>query len=315
MMSNLELVSYPDPFSDGKFVNAVRSSNLDYPLFMRGKVRDVYKDGRYLLLFHTDRISAFDVVFDELIPYKGIYLAKLSAFWFKRSGDVFPNHFVESLDERTLKVVKAERINIEWIVRGFLYGSAWRAYAKGIRMISGVRLPNGLIYGEKLDEPILTPTFKSDAGHDAELTKEIAISEGLLSVDEWDELEEACFKLYSFYNSFAERVGLIIADVKFEFGRYDGELIQIDEAPTHDSARIWTKKYYRPGFSQERYCLDKEFFRAYLMRNGFMGFGVFPKIPFKIIQQVAWRVRGSYDVLSSHVTVEDLPLKDLDDVV
>jgi len=306
---------YPNPFSDGGFVDAVRFSNLNFPLLRRGKVRDIYDLGDHLILFHSDRISAFDVVLRELIPMKGIYLNKLTAFWFERTKNIFPNHFVEMVDDRSIKVVKANRIDIEWIVRGYLYGSAWRSYSSGKRVISGVELPNGLSYAEKLPQPILSPTTKSDVGHDVEISKGEAIDRGLVSRDEWYELEEASLKLYSYYNSVAESVGLIIADIKLEFGRFKGELIQIDEAPTHDSARIWVKKYYCVGKPQERYCLDKEFLRAYLMAKGFNGAGAPPQIPMDVIRQVAWRVRGAYEVIALGRCVDELPLKGLEEFI
>lgn len=304
---------YPNPFSEYGFVEAIRYSNFNFPLFKRGKVRDVYDLGDHLILFHSDRISAFDVVLKELIPFKGVYLNKLTSFWFENTKSIFPNHFVEVIDDRSIKVVKAERINIEWIVRGYLYGSAWRAYSSGRRIISGVELPNGLSYAEKLPQPILSPTTKSDFGHDIEISRREAVDIGLVSREEWIELEEASFKLYSYYSKVAESVGLIIADVKFEFGRYKGELIQIDEAPTHDSARIWIKKYYRVGIAQEGHCLDKEFLRAYLMAKGFMGEGSPPDLPMDLIRQIAWRVRGAYEVLALKRNVDELPLKSLNE--
>lgn len=304
---------YPDPFSSGKFVDAIRFSNLDFPLLRRGKVRDLYDLGEYLILFHSDRISAFDVVLKELIPFKGVYLNKLTSFWFENTKDIFPNHFVEIFDDRSIKVVKAERINIEWIVRGFLYGSAWRSYVSGNRVISGVKLPSGLSYAERLPQPILSPTTKSDVGHDIEISEKEAIDMGLVSREEWNELEEVSLKLYSYYNKVAESVGLIIADFKLEFGRYRGELLQIDEAPTHDSARIWIKKHYRVGVSQERYCLDKEFLRSYLMAKGFMGEGDPPKLPQNVIDQIAWRVRGAYEILALDRSVDDFPLRSVED--
>jgi|GEM_PF-199103 len=307
----------PDPFHSGRYVEAIRNSWLfgREHLPRRGKVRDVYDFGSYLLLFHTDRISAFDVVFEDLIPFKGVYLNLLSVYWLKRSMRIFPNHLIEQIDERTMRVAKAERIDIEWIVRGYLYGSAWRAYSRGVRVISGVKLPSGLSLAEELPEPILTPTVKSECGHDYEITREEAVSRGLVSRDEWNVLEEACFKLYEFYCSEAKRVGIIIPDVKFEFGRRDGVLIQIDEPPTHDSARLWSLKHYSPGKFQESHCLDKEFLRAYLIRVGFRGDGPPPKLPRLLIEQIAFRVKGSYEVLTGRRSIDDLKLKSLDEVM
>jgi len=307
----------PDPFKPNNHVKAIRYSWLfgSHILPRRGKVKDVYDLGDFLLIFHTDRISAFDRVFNELIPFKGVYLNLLSVYWFKKSKDVFPNHFIEQIDDRTIKVIKAKRIDIEWIVRGYLYGSAWRAYKRGIRIISGVKLPSGLSLAEKLPEPILTPTTKSEHGHDVEISKDEAISRGLVNNDEWSELEEACFKLYEFYSYEAKKVGIIIPDVKFEFGRYKGMLIQIDEPPPHDSARLWSIRHYSPGKPQEAHCLDKEFLRAYLLKIGYHGEGTPPKLPWPLIKQIALRVKGSYEVLTGQRDIESLSLKSLDEVL
>lgn len=308
-----ETVKMPDPFDSARYINAIRSSSPALDIrFRRGKVRDVYDLGSTLLLFHTDRISAFDTVFREVIPFKGIYLNLLSVYWFERSRHIFPNHLVRVVDDRSVKVTKAERIDMEWIIRGYLYGSAWRAYKKGVKVISGVRLPNGLDIAEKLPEPILTPTTKSEHGHDIEISREKAISERLVDVEEWTELEEACFNLYEFYSEEAMRRGIIIADVKFEFGRYNEELIQIDEAPTHDSARLWSLKHYSLGNMQEAHCLDKEFLRSYLLMTGYKGEGSPPSLPWPLIRQISLRVKGAYEVLTGRKTVDELNLIGLD---
>jgi len=312
-----EAALMPDPFHSDRYVDVIRNSWLfgRSRLPRRGKVRDVYDFDSYLILFHTDRVSAFDVVFEDLIPFKGVYLNLLSVYWLKKSKHVFPNHLVEQIDERIIRVVKADRIDIEWIVRGYLYGSAWRSYSRGVRVISGVKLPNGLRLAERLPEPILTPTTKSEHGHDVEISREEAISRGLVSRDEWNVLEEACFKLYEFYNFEAKKHGIIIPDVKFEFGRYKGDLLQIDEPPTHDSARLWSLRHYSPGRYQENHCLDKEFLRAYLIRIGFRGDGPPPKLPLPLIEQIALRVKGSYEVLTGCKSIDDLNLKSLDELM
>ena len=306
-----------DPFIKGGYTKAIRASRLfgSKKSPRRGKVRDVYDLGDELLLFHTDRISAFDRVLNSLIPYKGVFLTLLSTYWFVKSKHIYPNHFLEQVNERTIRVLKAQRIDIEWVIRGYLYGSAWRAYSKGIRTISGVKLPNGLQLAEELPEPILTPTTKSEHGHDKEITKKEIIANGILTPDEWNEIEEACFRLYEFYQSEARKVGLIIADLKLEFGRYKGNIIQIDEPPTHDSARIWIAKYYEPGKTQEEYCLDKEFLRRYLRLIGYTGEGEPPSIPWPIVKQVAIRVKGAYEVLAGLRRAEDIELTGLKEAI
>jgi phosphoribosylaminoimidazole-succinocarboxamide synthase len=299
-----------------KLSEVLLMSHLDKNLMKRGKVRDIYeeKDGS-LVIVATDRISAFDRVLPEGIPRKGESINKLSTFWFKSSTSIFPNHFLKTEDERSMRVQKAKRIDVEWIVRKYLYGSAWRAYSAGARVISGVRLPSGLSLAEELPEQILTPTTKSETGHDQEITKEEAINKGLLSREDWGELEEASFRLYDYYSSHAKSCGIIIPDFKLEFGRTQEGLIQIDEPPTHDSARFWSKRDYKIGGKQEPHCLDKEFLREYLMRIGFTGEGEVPHLPSPIIDQVSLRCIGAYRVLSGQAQFNQIKLKSLEDVM
>ncbi len=164
-------------------------------LLRRGKVRDIYDEGDELLIVATDRISAFDRIMTRGIPNKGIALTKLSEFWFLKTRHIFKNHLISKYGDRALRVKKAQRIDIEWIARGYLYGSAWRAYSKGVKEVSGVKLPSGLRLAEELPEIILTPTTKSDEGHDQELSREEAIKRRLVNKDDWNELQEATFKL------------------------------------------------------------------------------------------------------------------------
>ncbi|RLI18556.1 phosphoribosylaminoimidazolesuccinocarboxamide synthase [Candidatus Bathyarchaeota archaeon] len=305
----------PDPLGPG-YVEVLRASNLPgRRLLRRGKVRDIYDLGEELLLVATDRISAFDVVYPTLIPHKGVSLHALSVYWFQRTRDIFPNHLIESVDERTMRVVKAERIDIEWICRAYLYGSAWRAYKRGVRVISGVRLPNGLQMAEELPEVILTPTTKSEVGHDVELSKDEGIDRGLVTRDEWSELEEATYRLFDYYRREAERRGIIIPDFKLEYGRWRGTLIQIDEPPTHDSARFWDMRRYEPGKPQEAHCLDKEFLREYLRRIGYTGDGEPPEIPGPVVREISKRCVASYEVLSGRRPIDAFDLKTVDEVL
>lgn len=284
--------------------------------FHKGKVRDVYEeDASELLIVATDRISAFDRVMPRGIPNKGVALTKLSEFWFLKTRYIFKNHFISKFDERTIRAKRAKRIDIEWITRAYLYGSAWRAYSKGAREISGVRLPSGLDLAEELPEIILTPTTKSDIGHDQELSKSQAISGKLVTEDEWAELEEATFRLFEFYKREASVKGIIIPDFKLEFGRVGDELVQIDEPPTHDSARFWSKEKYRVGEKQEKYCLDKEFLRDFLIRKGFSGDGEIPDLPDLVVDQISKRCMGAYEVISGNREIGSLNLLSVDEVL
>jgi len=315
--NNYEKDSYkvPDPLGPGE-VEVVRASNVygDERPPRRGKVRDVYDLGDELLILTTDRISAFDVVYPTLIPHKGRSLHALSEYWFKETKDVVPNHFLESVDDRSMKVLKAERIDVEWVCRAYLYGSAWRAYRDGARSVSGVELPDGLVMAEELPEVIITPTTKSESGHDEEISKAQAIEEGLVTADEWSELEEATYKLFEFYRSTARSRGFIIPDFKLEFGRRDGQLIQIDEPPTHDSARYWAEAFYEPGRGQEATCLDKEFLRECLRRMGYTGDGPPPEIPSPVVREVSKRCVASYQVIIGQKTLADFDLKNMNEV-
>jgi phosphoribosylaminoimidazole-succinocarboxamide synthase len=303
-----------DPLTGGEIL-VVKYSNLGVGRLLRGKVRDIYDLGEELLIYHTDRVSAFDVVLPTPIPRKGEYLQKLTVFWMRRSRSVFPNHLIDAVDERSILVRKARRINVEWVVRKYLYGSLWRAYCEGRREIYGLRFPEGLRMAEELPEPVLTPTTKADVGHDKEITRTEALEMGLLDADTWRTLEEAALKLYEFYEAEARKAGIIIPDFKIEFGFHRDELIQIDEPPTHDSARLWAVKYYRVGEPQESHCLDKEFLRECLRRMGFTGEGEPPALPQPVVKEVAKRCVGSYRVLAEGTSLDDLGLLSVDDVI
>lgn len=301
----------------GKEVKVLRNSNVhgeENPPH-RGKVRDVYDHGDRMLIVTTDRISAFDVVYPTLIPHKGESLHALSVFWLSRTGEIFPNHFVESVNSRSMTVVKAKRIDIEWVCRAYLYGSAWRAYRDGLRTVSGVKLPDGLLMAEELPEVVLTPTTKSEEGHDREITRAEAIEAGLVTESEYLELEEATLQLFDFYGRVAKSRGFIIPDFKLEFGRVEGGLIQIDEPPTHDSARFWARKFYEPGKPQEATCIDKEFLRECLRRMGYTGEGPPPSIPAPVVREVSKRCVASYQVLSGAKSLDEFDLYSVDSVM
>ena len=305
-----------DPLGPGK-VEVLEKTDLFQGNIVphRGKIRDVYDLGDSMIIVTTDRISAYDVVYPTLIPHKGTSLHALSEFWFKETSNVFPNHFKESLDERTMRVRKAERIDVEWVCRAYLYGSAWRAYRDGARAVSGVSLPDGLVIADELPQVVLTPTTKEDTGHDKEISKLEAIEAGLVTMDEWITLEEATYQLFDAYRKIADDRGIIIPDFKLEFGRVGDQLIQIDEPPTHDSARFWSKKYYEAGKPQEAHCLDKEFLRSYLRLVGYTGDGVPPSIPSPVVREVAKRCIASYEVISQSKNLEDYALKTVDEVM
>ncbi len=285
-------------------------------LFRRGKVRDVYDKGEELLIVASDRVSAYDIVLPDKIPRKGESLTRLSAYWFTRTNGIVPNHFLECVDDRSIRAIKAKRIDVEWVVRSRLYGSMWRAYSKGEREFGGITLPDGLEMAEELPQTILTPTTKSDVGHDLDITKSEAIGRGLLTGDDWRVLEEASFRLYEVYRDEARGRGIILPDFKVEYGRARGVLIQIDEPPTHDSARFWVERYFEVGKEQEAHALDKEFLRVFLREyHGFTGEGAPPRLPQMVIQEVSKRCVGACEVIDGSMQIEDLQLKSLNEVI
>jgi len=272
--------------------------------------------GEELLIVASDRVSAYDVVLPDIVPKKGESLTGLCEFWFAKTKQIIPNHFLRRVDERSMRVAKAERVDIEWVVRSHIYGSMWRSYSKGVREFGGVTLPNGLRMAEELPEIVLTPTTKSEIGHDLDVTRMEAIDRGLLTGEDWSLLEEASFRLYEFYRDEAGGRGITVPDFKVEYGRCRGLLIQIDEPPTHDSARFWFKKHFRVGERQEAHALDKEFLRAFLKEYyGFTGEGPPPRLPDIVIDEVSKRCVGAYEVLDGKTQIEDLHLKSLDQIL
>lgn len=274
-------------------VDVLLETNLPLPLFKRGKVRDIYDLGDKLLIVSTDRISAFDVVLPNGIPYKGESLNRLSAYWFAEMESVISNHVIEVIDPRTILVKKAKPIKIEFIVRGYLYGSAWRSYVKK-REICGIKLPEGLRKAEKLPEPIVTPTTKAEVGHDIELAQSDVIK--IVGKDVAMKIEETCLKIYERASRIAERNGIIIADTKFEFGFSADKLILIDELLTPDSSRFWPIEKYEVG--KDQYSFDKQYVRDYLISINWTKEPPAPSLPKKIILETSKKYIEAYERLT-----------------
>jgi phosphoribosylaminoimidazole-succinocarboxamide synthase len=275
--------------------------SLAPPLYRRGKVREMYEleDG-LLLMVASDRVSAFDVVMQEPIPGKGAVLTALSAFWFRQTAPLLPNHLVsdqpddlpdsarvlaEAYPGAWLLVRRAQRIDVECVVRGYLAGSGWAEYRRS-RAVCGVGLPDGLLESQRLERPIFTPTTKAESGHDQPLTHAAVVD--LLGADLARRVEAASLQLYAAGAAHAESRGLILADTKFEFGRLDGgELIVIDELLTPDSSRYWPADTYAPGRPQPSF--DKQFLRDYLERSGWNKEPPPPPLPPEVVQGTANR--------------------------
>ena len=239
-----------------------------------GKVRDVYSIGDdTLVMVATDRISAFDVVLPEGIPYKGQVLNQIAAYFLDASAALVPNWKRSVPDPMVTMGVRAESFPVEMIIRGYLTGSAWREYEKGCREICGVTLPDGMKENQRFAEPIITPTTKAEAGHDENISREEIIAQGLVSREDYEKMEEYTRLLFDLGSRMAAEKGLILVDTKYEFGKHDGQVILIDEIHTPDSSRYFYADGYEERFEkgEPQRQLSKEFVRQWLIERGFMG--------------------------------------------
>lgn len=239
-----------------------------------GKVRDVYTiNDSTLVMVATDRISAFDVVLPEGIPYKGQVLNQIAAFFLDATRDIVPNWKLATPDPMVTVGQRAEAFPVEMIIRGYLAGSAWREYAAGKREICGVKLPDGMVENQAFPQPIITPTTKAAEGHDENISAEEIVARGLVSEENYKTMAEYTMALYRRGVDMAARKGLLLVDTKYEFGLLDGKVILIDEIHTPDSSRYWYADGYqeRLAAGEPQRQLSKEFVRQWLISNGFMG--------------------------------------------
>jgi phosphoribosylaminoimidazole-succinocarboxamide synthase len=290
--------------------NAVYKTDIpELNLYRRGKVRDIYDLGDQLLIIATDRLSAFDYVFEEPIPDKGRVLNLLSAFWFGHTRGIIKNHLIStSLDDlpKSLKaysdllrgrfslVKKAQKIiPMECIVRGYLAGSGFKEY-KETGKICGIALKSGLREGDRLDEPIFTPSTKAEQGHDLPLTPEEAYA--LVGKDTYKTLKEISISLYEFGAEYCLQRGVILADTKFEFGVCDHELMLCDELFTPDSSRFWPKESYAPSGPQ--ISLDKQYVRDYLEGIGWDKKPPVPHLPADVVANTSRKYKEIYRIIT-----------------
>ena len=240
-----------------------------------GKVRDVYTvKNDLLVMVATDRISAFDVVLPKGIPYKGQMLNQIAAKFLDATADIVPNWKLATPDPMVTVGLRCEGYPVEMIVRGYLCGSAWRAYKSGVREICGVKIPDGMRENQRFPQPIITPTTKAEYGlHDEDITREEILSQGLVSKDEYEMLEKYTMALFMRGTEIAAKRGLILVDTKYEFGRREGKIYLIDEIHTPDSSRYFYADSYQELFDkgEAQKQLSKEFVREWLMENGFQG--------------------------------------------
>ncbi|MFA7672963.1 MAG: phosphoribosylaminoimidazolesuccinocarboxamide synthase [Clostridia bacterium] len=275
--------------------------------YKQGKVRDLYDLGDKILMVSSDRISAFDCVFDQLIPGKGIILNSISAFWFEYTKDIMPNHMITAdiskfpkpfcddiyFKGRSMLVKKIEMLPVECIVRGYLEGSGLKEY-KATGSICGIKLKEGLLQASKLDEPIYTPSLKESEGHDVNVTYEGTVK--AIGSKYAKLIKDKSLELYKKASDYAYTKGIIIADTKFEFGISDGELVLADEIFTPDSSRFWDLSDYMPGRAQKSF--DKQFLREYLESTGWDKTPPAPKLTGYVIEQTIRKYNEAYERLT-----------------
>lgn len=276
----------------------------DAPVY-HGKVRDVYSiEGNILVMVATDRISAFDVVLPEGIPYKGQVLNQIANYFLDATCEKVPNWKLAEVDPMVTAGIRCEGFRVEMIIRGYLAGSAWREYKAGMRELCGVKLPEGMVENQRFPEPIITPTTKADAGHDENISREEAIAQGIVTAEQFDTMAAYTRALFKKGSEMAAEKGLILVDTKYEFGLRDGKVILIDEIHTPDSSRYFYAEGYEERFAagQPQRQLSKEFVRQWLIERGFMGKAgqQVPEMTDEFVESVSRR----YIELYEHITGE-----------
>lgn len=265
----------------------------------KGKVRDVIDLGKELLLVTSDRISAFDVILST-IPFKGEVLNRIALFWFDKTKDIIPNHIAEEVSARAIRAKKCTILPVEVIVRGYLTGSAWRDYSSG-KDVSGIKLPVGMKQNQKFETPLLTPSTKAEAGqHDEPISCAEIVKQGLVEEKLWKQVEEVALALFKRGTEIAAQNGMILVDTKYEFGLLDGKLVIADEIHTPDSSRFWYGEKYKQLFAEgkEQKQLDKEYFRQWLIAQGYMGDGKPPVITSEVRIETAKRYIEAFEAIT-----------------
>jgi phosphoribosylaminoimidazole-succinocarboxamide synthase len=280
-----------------------------------GKVRDVYNiNNEYLVMVVTDRISAFDVVLPEGIPYKGQVLNQIAAKFLDATSDIVPNWKVATPDPNVTVGHHCEPFKVEMVIRGYLTGHAWREYRSGKRVLCGVPMPDGMVENQKFPEPILTPTTKAYEGHDEDITREEIIDQAIVSKEDYEMLENYTREVFRRGTVIAAEKGLILVDTKYEFGKKDGKIYLIDEIHTPDSSRYFYAEGYekRLAKGENQKQLSKEFVRQWLIENGFQGKEgqVVPEMNPEFVQSVSER----YIELFESITGDSFVKSDLENI-
>jgi phosphoribosylaminoimidazole-succinocarboxamide synthase len=299
-------------------MNAVKETNFKLPGqtgFYKGKVRDVYSFNDKLVVVVTDRISAFDVVLPNPIPFKGQVLNQIAAKFLEATKDIVPNWLTTVPDPNVTIGKKCQAMPVEMVIRGYLAGHAAREYKAGKRMLCGVALPEGLKENDRLPQPIITPTTKAHEGHDEDISREEIIAKGIVSKSDYETMEKYTFALFNRGTEMAAKQGLILVDTKYEFGKLDNEIYLIDEVHTPDSSRYFYKEGFesRQESGEKQKQLSKEFVRQWLIDNDFQGKDgqKIPEMTDKIIKSISDR----YIELFEQVTGEKFIKADNDTIL
>lgn len=293
-------------------MNAIKETHFNFPgqtSFYKGKVRDVYTiNNKYLVMVVSDRISAFDVVLPEPIPYKGQVLNQIAAGFLKATADIVPNWVVSVPDPSVTIGRICEPFKVEMVIRGYLAGHAAREYAAGKRQVCGVSLPDGLKENDKLPEPIITPTTKASVGHDEDISREEILKRGIVSEKDYQKLEKYTRELYARGTEIAKKHGLILVDTKYEFGKVGEDIYLIDEIHTPDSSRYFYSEGYeeRQKSGEPQKQLSKEFVRKWLIENGFQGKEgqVVPEMTPEIVRSISDRYIELYEKITGEKFVK-----------
>ena len=277
----------------------------------QGKVRDTYAGDELIFLVTTDRISAFDHVLRQTIPFKGQVLNRLAAFQFKRTADIIENHVVSVPDPNVTIARRCDALPVEFVVRGYLAGHAWRTYDSGVHALCGVKLDEGLRENSRLSAPILTPATKADVGHDEDISVDDIVKRGILDKETVDLLTQKSFSLFERGTQIAANNELILVDTKYEFGRLPGgKLILIDEIHTADSSRYFYSDSYEEllRLDKPQRQLSKEFVRVWLMENGFQGFvgQALPDLDDEFVIDISLRYIELFEKLTGDVFIPDM---------
>jgi phosphoribosylaminoimidazole-succinocarboxamide synthase len=291
---------------------AVTETKFQFPGqtgFYKGKVRDVYIiENRLMLMVVSDRISAFDVVLPEGIPYKGQVLNQIAAKFLDATAEAVPNWKIATPDPMVTAGIYCEPFPVEMVIRGYLSGHAWREYKKGKRMLCGVPMPDGMKENDPFPHPIITPTTKETVGHDEDISKEEILKQGLVSPEDYEMLEQYTQVLFRKGTEMADSMGLILVDTKYEFGKVDGRICLIDEIHTPDSSRYFYKEGYQErqqrGEAQKQ--LSKEFVREWLMEQGFNGAEgqQAPHMPEEFVSQVSERYMELFEKITGEKFIQ-----------